>query len=290
MLTFVEPMSTITKYITFLHEFYYDFTHSKLRDAKLNLALDIVLSDDSNYETNRTVINYTKILLYSILINPTEVKNYYLSHTNFYDVLESNAEIRIKCRTIETLFAKKHLFEKFQCCIKFIKNISTKSPRITETMINNYIKFLYLLKINPETTLIPTTEIDIIWYGHTLDYETYHNDTIKYFGYLLKHNVTTNKTNNEITIHFEDTKILWHKTYYEKIKEIKQKLQSKLNFRQTRRVTNDFNSPSQESYVLLDYDFFLLCANKQIIDNSMITTKRNTISTYSNFYHASLSA
>ena len=53
--------------------------------------------------------------------------------------------------------------------------------------IANYKKFLHLLYIYPNSTVVPTREIDQVWHQHILDTRKYAQDCQWLFGYFVHH-------------------------------------------------------------------------------------------------------
>jgi hypothetical protein len=53
--------------------------------------------------------------------------------------------------------------------------------------IANYKKFLHLLYIYPNSTVVPTQEIDQVWHQHILDTRKYAQDCQWLFGYFIHH-------------------------------------------------------------------------------------------------------
>jgi hypothetical protein len=88
-------LNGVARCVNFLNDFYLEFTRNSLCYFKLSIAIDAVLLKESN--NTFQINNCNKILLYTILMDPTKVSNYELLHLNFYDVLnQKNLQIKIK--------------------------------------------------------------------------------------------------------------------------------------------------------------------------------------------------
>ena len=53
--------------------------------------------------------------------------------------------------------------------------------------IANYKRFLHLLYLHPNSTIVPTQEIDEVWHQHILDTRKYEQDCQWLFGYFVHH-------------------------------------------------------------------------------------------------------
>ncbi|MED4919829.1 glycine-rich domain-containing protein-like [Weizmannia sp. CD-2023] len=63
---------------------------------------------------------------------------------------------------------------------------------------NRYLKFLYLVKKYPYTSICPTYDIDEMWHLHILHPQKYYNDCMDYFGCILDHNPGYGKEESEL--------------------------------------------------------------------------------------------
>lgn len=61
------------------------------------------------------------------------------------------------------------------------------SQAATEMALANYRRFLYLIFLYPEVSLVPTLEIDTAWHYHILDTQRYATDMQYLFGEFLHH-------------------------------------------------------------------------------------------------------
>ena len=61
------------------------------------------------------------------------------------------------------------------------------SQAATEMAIANYCRFLYLIFLYPEVSLVPTLEIDTVWHAHVLSTRKYATDMQYLFGEFLHH-------------------------------------------------------------------------------------------------------
>lgn len=53
--------------------------------------------------------------------------------------------------------------------------------------IQDYQRFLFLMRKYPGEPLSPTTDIDLIWHEHILDSKPYFQDTARIYGHYLHH-------------------------------------------------------------------------------------------------------
>lgn len=65
-------------------------------------------------------------------------------------------------------------------------------------VIENYKKFLFLVKINPGIRIAPTKDIDEVWHMHILYPVMYHKDCMDIFGFILDHNPGYGTKPNEL--------------------------------------------------------------------------------------------
>jgi len=57
----------------------------------------------------------------------------------------------------------------------------------TDTVVEEYRKFLLLTKLNPATPIVPSKAVDKVWHYHILDTQAYVEDCQKVFGKFLHH-------------------------------------------------------------------------------------------------------
>ncbi|WP_419183608.1 glycine-rich domain-containing protein [Scytonema hofmannii] len=65
-------------------------------------------------------------------------------------------------------------------------------PPIPAKAIARYKMFLHLIYLYPNSTIVPTCEIDIVWHYHILDTRKYAWDCEWLFGYFVHHNPNLN--------------------------------------------------------------------------------------------------
>ena len=68
------------------------------------------------------------------------------------------------------------------------KNILSNNGQKNEHLIDgfdNYLKFLFLIAKYPQTSAVPTKQIDAIWHSHLKNEDLYNQDCLNYFGEVL---------------------------------------------------------------------------------------------------------
>ncbi|MUG92088.1 glycine-rich domain-containing protein-like [Scytonema sp. UIC 10036] len=87
------------------------------------------------------------------------------------------------------------------------------SRKQIERAIARYKMFLHLIYLYPNSALVPTYEIDIVWHHHILDTRKYACDCEQLFGYFVHHNPNLNSRSetNQLSLAkaFYDTKTLF---------------------------------------------------------------------------------
>ena len=79
-----------------------------------------------------------------------------------------------------------------------------------------YKNYLWLIKIHPNATLVPTREIDEFWHNHILYTKRYTDDCQQIFGYYLHHNpLSPNEDTTKLIREFSLTKQLYLETFNE---------------------------------------------------------------------------
>ncbi|SNW62218.1 Glycine-rich domain-containing protein [Orpheovirus IHUMI-LCC2] len=131
--------------------------------------------------------NNNKLLLYSALVHPQEYNKYNINkdNNNFYNFIQDYNNPNTP------IFDSKHntLLKTFlQRQLPFIEQLPKEDITLDDNDVENYHKFMYLVKKYPNKVLIPSKKIDYIWHAHMLDHDVYVKDTKDYFGYILGHN------------------------------------------------------------------------------------------------------
>lgn len=83
----------------------------------------------------------------------------------------------------------------------------------------DYRRFLTLHLLYPETTLVPSALIDLVWHYHILDTRKYTADCERIFGYFLHHDpyfgIEGEDSRRENLKAWEATLVLWEKVFGE---------------------------------------------------------------------------
>lgn len=61
------------------------------------------------------------------------------------------------------------------------------TPRQAGVAIAKYMAFLLLIYLFPQTKIVPTREIDLVWHHHVLDTSKYAEDCQELFGHFVHH-------------------------------------------------------------------------------------------------------
>jgi len=100
--------------------------------------------------------------------------------------------------------------------IEKIRQMDDKEILIKNEDIENYEKFLNLIRSYKGHRFVPTLRIDMVWHGHMLDNIDYVKSTWNYFGKMLIHNDDISHEMNEeerLEKDFRKTGVLWKKEY-----------------------------------------------------------------------------
>ncbi|SNW62219.1 Hypothetical protein ORPV_315 [Orpheovirus IHUMI-LCC2] len=152
----------------------------------------------------------SKLLLYSALVHPLEYKfhNPNIENNDFYKFIDLDTTPSLP------MFTHINSNNFLQACLQnqltFINNIPD-DVHINESHIEDYLKFMYLIKKYPNKCFTPSKKIDYIWHAHMLDHNCYMSDTMKYFGYAVNHRDDIPK--NKLREHRSETKLLWEKEF-----------------------------------------------------------------------------
>jgi len=90
------------------------------------------------------------------------------------------------------------------------KHFQTVQPHtVLLWSIARYHAFLWLTSSNPESSLIPTIDIDLIWHTHQLNADQYRTDTLSALGMTPNHCIVL----QEPADHYEVTSTAWKKAF-----------------------------------------------------------------------------
>jgi len=99
------------------------------------------------------------------------------------------------------------------CLIKKKKWSLSKADKVGDL----YIKFLKLIEIYPDKSIVPTEAIDEMWHMHILDTRKYQADCQKLFGRFIHHfpyyGVRNSDDESAMKESFEETVILFEKHF-----------------------------------------------------------------------------
>ena len=92
-----------------------------------------------------------------------------------------------------------------------------KAKSFLRAALKRYTKFLYLIKLNSGSFMIPCFAIDLIWHTHQLNPLSYFYDTTKVLGRMLSHDDSINDrtAGSKLDTSFRNTCELWRKQYGE---------------------------------------------------------------------------
>lgn len=82
------------------------------------------------------------------------------------------------------------------------KKLNLQQEQIKE-LCDEYKKFLYLAKMNPETSLVPGKLVDEVWHDHILHTKQYQADCKRILGRYMHHIPSTNEAGENINPTFE---------------------------------------------------------------------------------------
>lgn len=80
-------------------------------------------------------------------------------------------------------------------------------------LTERYVKWLSLKITYKNQSIVPTTEIDIVWHQHILDSEQYFSDCTNLSGEYIHHRPHLKQSSSLSS--FKKTKLLWKKHYNE---------------------------------------------------------------------------
>lgn len=83
-----------------------------------------------------------------------------------------------------------------------------------------YKNFLWLHKLYPQVSLVPTKEIDECWHNHILYTRNYARDCEQLFGHYFHHlPAIPGENDNELASHYSQTKELYFLVYNQPINQ-----------------------------------------------------------------------
>lgn len=89
----------------------------------------------------------------------------------------------------------------------------------TNYVEERYKRYLYMIYINPQGSIVPTKEIDLFWHQHILDTRAYAKHCHQIFGEFLHHfpyfGMRGEEDAQDLQNSFEDTKLLYFKLFGE---------------------------------------------------------------------------
>lgn len=94
--------------------------------------------------------------------------------------------------------------------LSLLRDLLKFKDNVPESYINQYEKFLFLLKKYPGLKAVPTKQIDIVWHYHLQDQSLYKKDCDEIFGYQIIHKeAKTDKEISELEGNYNLTNQLW---------------------------------------------------------------------------------
>jgi hypothetical protein len=97
-----------------------------------------------------------------------------------------------------------------------LRKILTTKKDVSNNFIEEYEKFLFLLKKYPGLKAVPTKEIDIVWHYHQQNSILYNEDCIRIFGYTIKHKeAITDREIDQLDNWYQLTNRLWFLNFSE---------------------------------------------------------------------------
>lgn len=132
-----------------------------------------------------------------------------------------NEDYRLDLQTLQLMAPKEALFleeplgsllSAAQRQASFNRRILKLGPRVItpkwiQSAVARYMQFLELAKEKPDTLLVPTLDVDLIWHAHMLSPEDYREDCHSLLGRLLQHD--DNLPEGQLEKAFSHTKDLW---------------------------------------------------------------------------------
>lgn len=183
-------------------------------------------SNNGCYGSNYGDMTIIKPFYYAQLMNPVWINNTniikdFASKYNFYDPIYYTKNIVTDRIQVIDYRDEKNIIERMkqnsESQEKFIKNLLNIEIEYEKLNMDNYLKFLNLIKKNAKKnekkniTFVPTIEIDLFWHVHMLEPDIYKKDCIKNFGYILDHNDKV--SDHDISDSNNKTHELWLKEY-----------------------------------------------------------------------------
>jgi hypothetical protein len=91
--------------------------------------------------------------------------------------------------------------------------------QVLDHAINDYRRFLFLMRKYPREPLSPTLDIDLVWHEHILDTRPYFQDTERIFGRYIHHEPgrTPGKRSPELERSFGRTCELYREEFKEEL-------------------------------------------------------------------------
>lgn len=81
-----------------------------------------------------------------------------------------------------------------------------------------YKRFLWLNRLYPQQTFVPTRDIDEYWHNHILHTKTYVRDCQQLFGRYLHHQPAQAGAQDELGMLFEQTKAVYRQVFGENLR------------------------------------------------------------------------
>jgi len=94
-----------------------------------------------------------------------------------------------------------------------MENIPEWSKEKVALAEKEYRRFLYLIKMYPEESMVPSEEVDEFWHHHILDTRKYADDCQTLFGQFLHHNPNLAKGSDALNKLFARTQELYRKSF-----------------------------------------------------------------------------
>ncbi|PPR02797.1 hypothetical protein CVT24_002220, partial [Panaeolus cyanescens] len=89
--------------------------------------------------------------------------------------------------------------------------LNKSDVRILHHAVARYHAFLDLMATHPETMLVPTLDIDLVWHTHQLMHSRYWNDCVKYVGRFIDHDDKVEGP--DLSNAFDKTGFLWRNRF-----------------------------------------------------------------------------
>ena len=106
---------------------------------------------------------------------------------------------------------------------KIIDSDKSLSKKEVRNSVEQYKKFLSLKRKYPDSTLVPTREIDSVWHAHILDTKNYADDCNMLFGKFMHHKPYfgqfSDESQDEMSSFYDQTSDLWEKEFGEKLEQ-----------------------------------------------------------------------